>query len=94
MERKTVRRSRGGGCIHALQRRTCRAGWRVEQRTITRIVQCDEKCGDTPHFSYKYPKWWLSGLEKYYIIGTLSYCPRLWAADFKKMKGEHHHYDC
>ncbi len=56
MERKTVRRSRGGERIHPLQQRTCRLGWRVEQRTNTRIVQCDEKCGDTPHFSYKYPK--------------------------------------
>ena len=46
------------------------------------VVQSDEKCGILPH------------LKKYYIIGTLSYCPRLWAADFKKMKGEHHHYDC
>ena len=58
------------------------------------VVQSDEKCGSIPHFSHKYLNERLSGLKKYYIIGTLSYCPRLWAADFKKMKGEHHHYDC
>ena len=25
---------------------------------------------------------------------SYTHLPRLWAADFKKMKGEHHHYDC